>query len=110
MGRIGHIGGAHFALISNGRATEEITGPIVQSFDTLILSHYDEEARTYGFITTRDGNGQLIRVPLMTISVGLVLVEPGKFADYAQIQYAAQDALRQAQSKSDSDVVIFSNE
>jgi diguanylate cyclase (GGDEF)-like protein len=109
-GRIGHIGGTQFALVSDGLEMEAMTDHIVQSFDTLILNHYDEEARTLGFITTRDRTGQEIKVPLMTVSIGVVRVEPSKFADHSQVEYAAQDALRQAQSKSDSDVVVFSQE
>ena len=49
-------------------------------FDTLVPFQYSEQDRRAGYFFGKDRRGQLHRVPLMTLSIGVVTNERRPFA------------------------------
>ncbi|MBI1388383.1 MAG: diguanylate cyclase [bacterium] len=72
---VGHIGGDDFIMIVRHECVEPICAYICQSFDALIPFQYDEEDMRVGYITSKNRQGEEMRFPLMTVSIGVVTNE-----------------------------------
>ena len=71
-GFIGHIGGDDFIFIIPYNAIPAVCGEIVATFDLLSPYQYSEQDRRAGYFFGKDRRGHLDRVPLMTLSIGVV--------------------------------------
>ncbi len=71
-GFIGHIGGDDFIFIIPYNVIPEVCGEIVATFDLLSPYQYSEQDRRAGYFFGKDRRGHLDRVPLMTLSIGVV--------------------------------------
>ena len=71
-GFVGHIGGDDFIYIIPSSAVPEVCGEIVAVFDLLIPHQYSEQDQRAGYYFGKDRRGHLHRVPLMTLSVGVI--------------------------------------
>ena len=80
-GFVGHIGGDDFIFLIPRSRVDEVCREIVQTFDTLIAYQYSEHDRRAGYFFGKDRRGQLHRVPLMTLSIGVVTNERRSFTD-----------------------------
>ncbi|HKI93729.1 MAG TPA: diguanylate cyclase [Gemmatimonadales bacterium] len=90
-GFVGHIGGDDFILILPTDRVGETCGEIVSVFDTLIPYQYTEQDRRAGYFFGKDRRGQLYRVPLMTLSIGIVTNERRHFTHPAQVSGLATE-------------------
>lgn len=90
-GFVGHIGGDDFIFIIPSKNVAETCGEIVTVFDTLIPFQYSEQDRRAGYFFGKDRRGQLHRVPLMTLSIGVVTNEKRSFATAAQVSQLATE-------------------
>lgn len=82
---LGHIGGDDFIFITTPDCVEDICKKIVADFDRAIVSFYDEEDRSRGYVVTKNRAGQLCKVPIMSISAGIATNERAKFTHIAEI-------------------------
>jgi hypothetical protein len=64
---------------------------IIEVFDTLIPFQYSEPDRRAGYFFGKDRRGQLYRVPLMTLSIGIVTNERRTFTHPAQVSTLATE-------------------
>jgi diguanylate cyclase (GGDEF)-like protein len=71
-GFVGHIGGDDFLYTIPLAAVPRVCDEVVHVFDELIPLQYSEQDRRVGYFFGKDRRGQLHRVPLMTLSVGVV--------------------------------------
>ena len=90
-GFVGHIGGDDFIYIIPLADVSEVCGEIVSVFDTLIPFQYSEPDRRAGYFFGKDRRGQLHRVPLMTVSIGVVTNERRRFTHAAQVSALATE-------------------
>ena len=90
-GFVGHIGGDDFLFIIPMEQVHDVCAEIVNVFDTLIPFQYSEQDRRAGYYFGKDRRGQLHRVPLMTVSIGVVTNERRKFAHAAQVSELATE-------------------
>ena len=90
-GFVGHIGGDDFIFIIPMDAVTEVCAEIVSIFDTLIPFQYSEQDRRAGYFFGKDRRGQLHRVPLMTVSIGVVTNERRRFTHAAQVSALATE-------------------
>ena len=90
-GFVGHIGGDDFIFVIPAAAVNECCSEIVAVFDTLIPYQYSEQDRRAGYFFGKDRRGQLHRVPLMTVSVGVVTNERRHFSHAAQVSALATE-------------------
>ncbi len=88
---VGHIGGDDFIFIVRPETASEICEEIVQVFDALVPYQYSEQDRRAGYYFGKDRRGQLHRVPLMTVSIGVVTNERRRFTHPAQVSELATE-------------------
>jgi diguanylate cyclase (GGDEF)-like protein len=90
-GFVGHIGGDDFIFIIPTSAVHDICSEIVWIFDLLVPLQYSEQDRRAGYFFGKDRRGQLHRVPLMTVSIGVVTNERRRFTHAAEISALATE-------------------
>jgi diguanylate cyclase (GGDEF)-like protein len=90
-GFVGHIGGDDFLFVIPLDAVGPVCEDIVDVFDTLIPLQYSDADRRAGYFFGKDRRGQLHRVPLMTLSIGVVTNERRRFSSAAQVSALATE-------------------
>jgi GGDEF domain-containing protein len=90
-GFVGHIGGDDFIFVVPAEEISGVCGEILEVFDTLIPLQYNEQDRRAGYFFGKDRRGQLHRVPLMTLSIGIVTNRHRRFAHPAQVSELATE-------------------
>jgi diguanylate cyclase (GGDEF)-like protein len=90
-GFVGHIGGDDFIYIIPLATVNDVCAEVVAVFDTLIPFQYSEADRRAGYFFGKDRRGQLHRVPLMTVSIGVVTNERRRFSHAAQVSALATE-------------------
>jgi diguanylate cyclase (GGDEF)-like protein len=98
-GFVGHIGGDDFISIIPTPHVNEACGTIVEVFDTLIPFQYSEQDRRAGYYFGKDRRGQLHKVPLMTLSIGVVTNERRVFTHAGQVSELATEMKSYAKTK-----------
>src|SRR6478735_10236690 len=91
QGFVGHIGGDDFIFIVPASAVNDTCSEIVFIFDSLVPYQYSEQDRRAGYFFGKDRRGQLHRVPLMTVSIGVVTNERRFFTHAAQVSALATE-------------------
>jgi GGDEF domain-containing protein len=105
-GFIGHIGGDDFIFNVSMDIFETCCREIISIFDTLIPFQYSEEDRRAGFFWGKDRRGQLHRIPLMTLSIGIVTNQQRSFTHTAQVGELATEMKAYAKTKQGSIYVV----
>jgi GGDEF domain-containing protein len=90
-GFVGHIGGDDFIFIIPYEAVNEICEEITSTFDLLVPLQYSEPDRRAGYFFGKDRRGVLDRVPLMTLSIGVVTNEKRTFKEARQVSRLATE-------------------
>ena len=90
-GFVGHIGGDDFIFVLPQPLIHEVCTEILHVFDTLVSFQYNEQDRRSGYFFGKDRRGQLHRVPLMTLSIGIVTNKHRKFTHPAQLSELATE-------------------
>jgi GGDEF domain-containing protein len=101
-GFVGHIGGDDFIFIIPVECVNEVCTEIIDVFDTLVPYQYSEQDRRAGYFFGKDRRGQLHRVPLMTLSIGVVTNERRHFTHAAQVSELATEMKSYAKTLSGS--------
>ncbi len=90
-GFVGHIGGDDFIIVLSLGVVQEICAEILGVFDTLIPFQYSAQDRRAGYFFGKDRRGHLHRVPLMTLSIGIVTNERRRFTHPAEVSELATE-------------------
>jgi diguanylate cyclase (GGDEF)-like protein len=93
---VGHIGGDDFIILFQSENWEARCKAILASFVDLIRMHHSEADRACGGYLSEDRRGKQIFHPLVTLSLGVVKVEPRQYATHHQIATATADAKKQS--------------
>jgi diguanylate cyclase (GGDEF)-like protein len=91
LGFVGHIGGDDFIFIVPAIAIADCCAEIISIFDALVPYQYSEQDRRAGYFFGKDRRGQLHRVPLMTVSIGVVTNERRQFTQAAHMSELATE-------------------
>ena len=91
QGFVGHIGGDDFIFIIPAGDISPVCSEILEVFDALIPLQYNDQDRRAGYFFGKDRRGQLHRVPLMTLSIGIVTNRHRRFAHPAQVSELATE-------------------
>ena len=97
-GFVGHIGGDDFICVIPVDEVQETCAEIVSVFDALVPYQYSEQDRRAGYYFGKDRRGQLHKVPLMTLSIGVVTNERRHFTHAAQVSELATEMKSYAKS------------
>ena len=90
-GFVGHIGGDDFIFIIPASDISPVCSEILEVFDSLVPLQYNDQDRRAGYFFGKDRRGQLHRVPLMTLSIGIVTNRHRRFAHPAQVSELATE-------------------
>jgi DNA-binding response OmpR family regulator len=95
---IGHAGGDNFIIITTEEAAPAIRARLKERFDQEVQTHYNFIDRQQGFVQAPAPDGTTVKVPFMTMSVGIVSPSEHSFADIREITELAAEARRQDSS------------
>ena len=90
-GFIGHIGGDDFIFTVCLDQMRICCEEIIEIFDELIPYQYTEEDRRAGYFLGRDRRGNILWVPIMTLSIGVVTNQHRKFVHTARVSELATE-------------------
>lgn len=90
-GFVGHIGGDDFLYTVPIAAMPRVCDEVIRVFDELIPLQYSEQDRRVGYFFGKDRRGQLHRVPLMTLSVGVVTNQRRRFTRAVEVSELATE-------------------
>ena len=83
---IGHIGGDDFvAIVSSQIDFERICQNIIIEFDYEILEYFSNEDSENGYMEITNRKGVLEQFPLVSLSIGVVVVEKGNYRNIIEI-------------------------
>jgi diguanylate cyclase (GGDEF)-like protein len=92
---IGHAGGDNFIVITKEDKAEAMKARLKERFDNEVLTHYNFIDRQQGFVQAPAADGTTVKVPFMTMSVGIVSPSANSFSDIREITELAAEARRQ---------------
>jgi diguanylate cyclase (GGDEF)-like protein len=90
-GFVGHIGGDDFLYMVPIAAMPRVCDEVVRVFDELIPLQYSDQDRRVGYFFGKDRRGQLHKVPLMTLSVGVVTNQRRRFVRASEVSELATE-------------------
>ena len=87
----GHVGGDDFVILTEPAMAENIAGEITRRFDAAIPALYDPTDRERGWIESEERSGNILRTPLVSVSIGIVIAEPGSYSSPAAVAARASE-------------------
>ena len=88
---IGHIGGDDFVAITSNIECEKICQDIILEFEKGILKYFNEEDVEKGYLEVPNRKCVIEQFPLTSISIGVVIIDKGRFKNVLEIgEVAAQ--------------------
>jgi GGDEF domain-containing protein len=105
-GFVGHIGGDDFIFNVPLPYLERTCDEIIRLFDELIPYQYTEEDRRAGYFLGKDRRGNIHRIPLMALSIGVVTNQFQVFEHTGQISELAAEMKAYAKSLPGSKYVV----
>ena len=78
-GFVGHVGGDDFVAVVPPESAEDIATRIVERFDGDIHEFYEREDIKRGYIEVEDRKGEMQKLPLAGVSVGIATTEVRRF-------------------------------
>jgi len=103
---VGHIGGDDFVFVAPAGQVEDACTKIIKSFDAILPSLYDEDARKRGYIASRDRAGKHQSFPLMSVSIAVVINNNRQRRHYGEISEIASQIKKQVKKKAGSNFMI----
>ena len=83
---VGHIGGDDFIAIMDGENNyDNICQNIIAEFDQEILKYFTDEDIERGYIQVLNRKGLIEKVPLTSISIGVVVADKKRFSNILEI-------------------------
>ena len=82
---VGHEGGDDFVVVTSPQKAETICQKIVTDFDIASPTFYNEEDRKQGYLMGLDRKGKRVKVPLVTVSIGIVTNESRRIEHVAEV-------------------------
>jgi len=103
---VGHIGGDDFVVIVSAQLAKPACQTIIREFDAMIPYFYSDEDRAAGSFEGIDRYGVPRVFPLISISIAVLVCEPGDYATAAEIATAAAQVKERVKETSGSNYII----
>ncbi len=103
---LGHIGGDDFVLLLESADWEERIRTALAHFDKQVLGHFRPEHIAAGGLFTTNRQGVEVFHPLVSLSAGLLRVEPGNFDSPAEISDRLAEAKKLAKQTAGSSYFV----
>ena len=92
---IGHAGGDNYIIITTEEKAEGIKSRLKERFGQEVQTHYNFIDRQQGFVQSPASDGTTVKVPFMSMVVGVVSPSQHSFADIREITELSAEARRQ---------------
>jgi len=102
---IGHEGGDDFVVMTTPQKADSLCRAIISAFDHIAPSFYNEEDRKAGFIVGKDRRGKVQKIPLITVSIGVVTTENRNISHVAEVGEIGAELKKYAKSLQGSNYV-----
>jgi diguanylate cyclase (GGDEF)-like protein len=96
---VGHVGGDDFMLVVPLDRAAEVCELALEIFDGFVPYQYSDADRRAGYYFGKDRRGQLHRVPLMSLSIGVATTERRRFRSAAEVSKLASEMKSFAKAK-----------
>ena len=103
---VGHIGGDDFVAIVSETDYERICQNIITDFDSNVSKFFTEDDVNRGYFEVANRKGIMEQFPLTSISIGVVEVEVGRFANVLEIGEAGASVKHLAKTIQGSTYVL----
>ncbi len=87
----GHVGGDDFVVLTDPSLAETIASEVTKRFDDAVPALYDKVDRDRGWIESEERNGNTLRTPMVSVSIGIVIAEPGRYMSAAALASRAAE-------------------
>lgn len=87
----GHVGGDDFVILTDPSLAETIATEVTRRFDEAVPALYDPIDRERGWIESEERNGNTMRTPMVSVSIGIVIAEPGRYTSAAALASRAAE-------------------
>jgi DNA-binding response OmpR family regulator len=91
---VGHAGGDNFIIISDFESSGKLIPNLKIKYSESIKTHYNFMDRDQGHLLIKADNGDERKIPLMTLSIGVVSPSTHQFGDIREITELAADERR----------------
>ncbi len=95
---LGHIGGDDFVFVCEDEKADGVCQEIIEEFDRVSPTFYNETDRNNGFILARDRQNNEVKIGLLSISVSVVSNSVQKITHIAQIAEIGAEVKKYAKS------------
>jgi len=102
---VGHIGGDDFVVVTTPDLADKICEKIIHDFDKISPTFYNQEDKENGFIIGYDRQSKIHKIPLLSISIGVVSNEMRSITHVAQIGEIGAELKKLAKSMERSNYV-----
>lgn len=103
---LGHEGGDDFFIITTPDKADAVTQKIISDFDSRIKDFYSDEDRENGYILEKDRRGEMVKFPLMTISMAGVTNQIRPILSYAELTNIAVSVKAKAKQVKSSNFLL----
>jgi diguanylate cyclase (GGDEF)-like protein len=94
----GHIGGDDFVVITSADHVESLCQKILHRFDERVSQFYEPLDRERGYVLSQDRKGNFTRLPLITLSAGIVTNQQREIESHWTIGAIAAEVKRKAKA------------
>lgn len=85
QGFVGHVGGDDFVLITTLEHMDEVANAIIVEFDAKLPKLYPRDDRERGYIEEPDRRGNVMRFPLMTVTIAAVTTRDRRIQHFGEL-------------------------
>jgi diguanylate cyclase (GGDEF)-like protein len=103
---IGHIGGDDFVVVTVLERAEKISARIIELFEQSVPGFYNDTDRRQGYILAKDRQGVERKIPLLSVSIGIVTNQFRKIDHVAQIGEIGAELKKFAKNQEKSNYVM----
>jgi len=103
---VGHIGGDDFVAIITEGDYEKVCQDIIVEFDDQVVQFFSRDDIERGYMEIENRKGIIEQFPLTSISIGVVVVEQGRFSNILEIGEVGAQVKHLSKSKPGSTYVI----
>jgi EAL domain-containing protein (putative c-di-GMP-specific phosphodiesterase class I)/GGDEF domain-containing protein len=93
---LGHIGGDDFMIIFQSTDWEFRCASILEAFAQAVPGHHTDADRERGGYASEDRSGKPVFCPMVSLSLGALIVDPGSYSSHYQVAAATAEAKKEA--------------
>ena len=105
-GFVGHVGGDDFVGILPPEVADDCATRIVGRFDEGIREFYEPEDLERGFVEVEDRRGEMQKIPLVSISIGVAMTGKRRFSHYVEAVNVATEMKQYAKRRTGSSFAV----